>query len=592
MKLYLAVLLFQVVPFLRTSKAETKLNSLNGETMKRFLWFGVFILAISGATAQTGANPKATPPKPTVKKSAAPARASAGEVQELRDALAAQQKQSDEQRQQLEQVKSQLQQLLEATQQANASAQKVQGSAEQAQTTAAQAQQSASDAQRLADQASSSAAEAKTGLEVTDKRSKDEDKKLSALQDLVGRFRFNGDIRVRGESFFQDGVPDRNRGRIRVRFGVDGKLNEDFVGGFALATGSLGDPTTTNESFTNFFDRKTIGLDRGYITYNPVAHRWLSLTGGKFAYAWNRTQVTGDPDINPEGFNEKLSWDLNTPVVKNFAVDFMQLLFNESSTGTDSYALGGQISGKLQFGRLTTTPSFLAIKWNNPDSILQASGFAVQATTTTGGLQVPGEGPGCSKGTGLPTVPPCAFAANTLTNATYNDPSGKPHFFSQFLYADFILNNQIRTGSDRRPINLLLEYEDNLDAKDHPLAATGNGVVLTGLGKQSHTYLADISLGQTKNKNDIQVGYAWLREEQDAAIASFAESDQRAPTNVLQNRWYALWKLRANTIASYTFWYGRTLNSNLQHAVLATGTKPGEEEPYLKRMQFDLIYSF
>jgi hypothetical protein len=170
-----------------------------------------------------------------------------------------------------------------------------------------------------------------------------------------------------------------------VRFGVDGKLNEDFVGGFALATGSLGDPTTTNETFTNFFDRKTLGLDRGYITYNPVAHRWLSLTGGKFAYAWNRTQVTGDPDINPEGFNEKFSWDLNIPVVKNLAVDFMQLLFNESSTGTDSYALGGQVSGRLQLGRLTTTPSFLAIKWNNPDSILQASAFAVQATTGSWG---------------------------------------------------------------------------------------------------------------------------------------------------------------------------------------------------------------
>ena len=117
-------------------------------------------------------------------------------------------------------------------------------------------------------------------------------------------------------------------------------------------------------------------------------------------------------------------------MVKNLAVDFMQLLFNESSTGTDSYALGGQISGKLQIGRLTTTPSFLAIKWNNPDSILQASAFAVQATTTTGGLPVPREGPGCSKGSGLPTVPPCAFAANNLTNATYNDPSGKPHFYS------------------------------------------------------------------------------------------------------------------------------------------------------------------
>ena len=110
-------------------------------------------------------------------------------------------------------------------------------------------------------------------------------------------------------------------------------------------------PPTTNETFTNFFDRKTIGLDRGYITYNPLAHKWLSLTGGKFAYAWNRTQVTGDPDINPEGFNEKFSWDLSTPVVKNFTVHFMQLLFNEATAGTDSYALGGQVSGKLQFGR-------------------------------------------------------------------------------------------------------------------------------------------------------------------------------------------------------------------------------------------------
>ena len=408
--------------------------------MKRSLWFSVLMLTISIAAAQT-----ASPPKPAAKKSN-PARVSAKEVQELRDALAAQQKQVEEQRQQFDQLKAQLQQLLDATQQANAAAQKGQGSAEQAQATATQAQQSASDAQRAAEQASANATAAKTALSAVEVKSKEEDKKISTLQDVLGRFRLTGDIRVRGESFFQDGVADRNRGRVRVRFGVDGKLNEDFVGGFALATGSLGDPTTTNESFTNFFDRKTVGLDRGYITYNPLAHKWLSLTGGKFAYSWNRTQVTGDPDINPEGFNEKFSWDLKTPVVKNFTVHFMQLLFNEATAGTDSYALGGQVTGKLQLGRLTTIPTFMAIKWNNPDSILQASAFAVQATTTTGGLQVPGEGPGCGRGSGLPTVPPCAFAANSMTNATYNDPSGKPHFFSQFLYADFILNNQVRTG--------------------------------------------------------------------------------------------------------------------------------------------------
>ncbi len=287
--------------------------------MKRFVWFTVFILVMGGAAmAQTAASPKAAAPHSTSKKAASPARVSAKDVQELRDALAAQQRQSEDQRQQLDQVRSQLQQLLDATRQANASAQKVQGSAEQAQSTAAQAQQSAAEAQRAADQASSSVAEAKTALAVVDKQSKDEDKRISALQDILGRFRLSGDIRVRGEDIFQDcpTCVTRNRARIRVRFGVDGRLNENFVGGFALATGSLGDLTSANETFTNFFERKTIGLDRGYITFNPVAARWLSLTGGKFAYTWARTSLTLDPDINPEGFNQKFSWDSEDAILE------------------------------------------------------------------------------------------------------------------------------------------------------------------------------------------------------------------------------------------------------------------------------------
>jgi hypothetical protein len=105
----------------------------------------------------------------------------------------------------------------------------------------------------------------------------------------------------------------------------------------------------------------------------------------------------------------------------------------------------------------------------------------------------------------------------------------------------------------------------------------------------------DFSVGQTKNKNDIQVGYAWYREEQDAAIASFVESDQRAPTNVLQNRFYGLWKLRANTLASFSWWHGRTLDSFLENNAASTNktiSKAGDTEPSLNRLQFDLIYTF
>src|SRR6185312_2388393 len=147
------------------------------------------------------------------------------QVSQLTDLVAAQQRQLETQGQQLEQLKKQLQQLLDTTQQANAIAQKGQSNADQAQTAASQAQHAADEAQRIADQASANAIEAKTALAVVNTKTQDEDKELSALQDVLGRFRLSGDVRVRGEGFYQDNVISRNRARIRARLGLDGKLN-------------------------------------------------------------------------------------------------------------------------------------------------------------------------------------------------------------------------------------------------------------------------------------------------------------------------------------------------------------------------------
>ena len=556
--------------------------------MKSVLRWCVVPLLAGTLVAQTAAKPRA---KKAAAKSAQPA-VTLQDLQSLKDALAAQQ-------QQIEQLRQEVQQKDQAWQQAQQQLQQAQSTASDAQAKAASAETAANSQKDTVVKLDSDMADVKTTLTNTAVGTQDEQKRMSALEGLVGRFRFNGDVRVRGESFFQDltGFQNRNRGRIRVRFGFDGKLSEDFVGGIALATGSLGDPTTTNETLTNFFDRKTIALDRGYITYNPIAHKWLSLTGGKFAYTWQRTPVTFDSDLNPEGFNQKLSWDLKTPFVKNFTIQGIELLYNEVSAGQDSYALGGQVSAKLVFGPWTATPSFLSMKWNRPDAILAASAFAVQATTTGAGgttpagpFPTPGEGPGCTVVNGSSKFAPCIFAPNGMTNAVTLDATGKAHFRSEFNYADFILNNQIKTGIERLPLNVLLEFEDNLGAADHPLSS--KGVVLTGLGKQNHAYLADVSLGQQKNKGDIQLGYAWERQEQESVIASFNESDQRAPTNILQHRIYALYKVRSNTVASFTLWHGRTLNSGLLDAVRGPGVAAGVTEPYLNRFQFDLIYSF
>src|SRR5438067_8406774 len=321
-----------------------------------------------------------------------------------------------------------------ALQQAQQKAQQAQQQLQQAQATASEAQQKASSAESAANEQkenvtklNSDLADVKTTLTNNAVSAQDEQKRMSALEGLVGRFRFNGDVRVRGEDFIQNTVPDRNRARLRVRFGFDGKLNEDFTSGIYLATGSLGDPTTTNETLTNFFDRKTVALDKAWITYNPIAHKWVSLTGGKFAYTWQRTSATFDPDLNPEGFSEKFSWNLKNKHFKSVSVQPLQLLFNEVSSGTDSYAIGGEAETKWELGPWTATPSFTYLKWNNPSAILTASAFAVAANnigfssgtppvTTT--IPAPGEGPGCAKGSAaggtgsLATVPPCAFAPN------------------------------------------------------------------------------------------------------------------------------------------------------------------------------------
>jgi hypothetical protein len=162
-------------------------------------------------------------------------------------------------------------------------------------------------------------------------------------------------------------------------------------------------------------------------------------------------------------------------VIKNFTVQGIQFALQRSLQGRRLLRCGRPGFGQARFRFPNSTASFSLLDWRFPDAILNASSFAVQS---------PGEGPGCAAGSGFPTTAPCVFGPQGFTNATFTDGAGKLHFLSGFLYADFILNNQIKTGWSRFPINLLLEYENNLNAADHPLDSQGN--VLTGLGKQSH----------------------------------------------------------------------------------------------------------
>ena len=146
----------------------------------------------------------------------------AADVQALRDAIAAQQ-------QQIQQLQQSLAQRDQAVQAAQQTAHQAQTEASDAQQKVVAAQASSADKDAVA-KLSSDLTDVKTTVQNELVNSQDEQKRVSLLEGTLGRFRWTGDVRIRGESFVQQGVADRNRARVRVRFGFDGRLNEDFYG--------------------------------------------------------------------------------------------------------------------------------------------------------------------------------------------------------------------------------------------------------------------------------------------------------------------------------------------------------------------------
>src|SRR5215470_11361716 len=403
-------------------------------------------LTLAGVlAAQTQPGATSATAKPAKRKATSSNTEVLNQINQLKQAVDAQQQQIKQLSDQVQSRDQQIQQLQQKLDQSTSSAQATESLIQQVDAKASNASTQASQASDSLSKIQSVVADIRNNTTNMALSQQDEQKKLSSLASAFGRFRFTGDVRVRGESFFQEGIQDRNRARIRVRLGLEGALNQDFIGGLAIATGSMGDPTTTNETLTNIFDRKTIALDKGYITYNPVAHPWFSATGGKFAYLWQRTSVTGDPDLNPEGFDQKVSFDIKHGFFQNVTLQALELLYGEVSSGQDSYVLGVQGQTKFGVGPWSATASLMNQHWNRPDLILNASAFAVGATSTGGivtiggvpttisGFPVPGEGPGCASLTITPPkFPPCPFAPNGMTNATFFDTAGKLHFYSGF----------------------------------------------------------------------------------------------------------------------------------------------------------------
>jgi hypothetical protein len=417
---------------------------------------------------------------------------------------------------------------------------------------------------------------AQTNLRVTKLETdlKDTSKKADGLGKQLGNFNFSGDLRIRWEPFFQEGNPVRNRERVRARLNITGKLTDEISGGISFATGSLDDPISTNQTMTGFFNRKNFAIDRAFVTYKPKLIKQLALDFGKFKYPWYRTPLTFDSDVNPEGFAQTLSFDLKTPGLQNITIVGFELPFNELSgsykkgTGApfafdpakpayDSFIFGGQLQMKFKLSDKAKLSLYAAgVNFNRAEPIALA--------LISGDLK------------------PSLANSNTYTYAA--DGTTVTGYLYKFAYLDLIAQLDYQL-TQKWPLTAFIDFVNNTRGP---------------LGENRRGFWTEVMFGQTKNPKDVQFGYRYIDVGKDAVISAFNESDVRSGTNVRNHAFLFGYQLHKNTTLQWTYWYGHLKNPLLNTSLVPAGVRnncttapfTNCRDPWLSRMQFDLIYKF
>jgi hypothetical protein len=385
-------------------------------------------------------------------------------------------------------------------------------------------------------------------------------KRVDDLYKKFGAIRFSGDIRFRAETFRNQGfdspaeTPSRNRLRVRARLALDGTINKNFDWGFRLATGIFTDPITTNQTLTDFFERKTFGLERAFIRYDSKTDDvGVQLVAGKFEPTFRRTQMVWDDDVNVEGASEALYFKTSSSLKQVKLVAF-QLPFDEASGGKDGVLFGGQAQTDWQMSStLSANINVAYYDWVRADRVL----LALDASS----FQVNG---GISNGSGVTGGQNGALGT---TNRIIRNALGSPVGFVANFHLLDILGNVTWQASSRVPVAFVFDYVRNLSSR---------------IDDEQNGYWAGVQVGQTREQGDWTVGYTFTRIEQDAVLVPFNFSDILASNSRVHLPTFA-YQVASGVTLQWTGLFSQRVNKIVPLSPV---------NRWLNRMQFDVIYKF
>lgn len=308
--------------------------------------------------------------------------------------------------------------------------------------------------------------------------------KFSSLPAWVQNIKLKGDLRLRYQNQHEKNdnniEKDANIGRVRMRLGIESKINEKLLAGIGIATGS-GDPRSTNISFGDYNSKKQIVLDYAYAKYMPLS--WLNIVGGKMLPGdvfWAPTDFIWDTDINPEGavigINKALNPNLSLFMNGGFLV-----------VQTDSTSTSGATAFLFQQGA--------NYKFNDTFSLKGALAYT--------GFDVKDQGPPSSSDKGFNTK----YASTSVTtgNYAYNygmlNPAVEVKIMSPFK----------AVGSNVESLKFFGEYVNNLD-----------------VSKKNTGFSAGFQFGNEKIEKwgDWQFRYVYAMLGKDAVLDILPDSDR------------------------------------------------------------------
>ncbi|MCA1613983.1 MAG: putative porin [Acidobacteria bacterium] len=400
-------------------------------------------------------------------------------------------------------------------------------------------------------------------------------KTTEALSRRLGSITFSGDLRLRYETIFGqlnalanadnpavlgNELSPRHRLRLRARLGLRGQIGKQFDWGLRLATGTTPDVTSTNQTLTDFFGRKSFALDQAYLSYRPAAVPGLRLQGGKFEIPWLFTEMTIDADVQPEGLNEAL--------------------------------YGAQARARLELGPTTSlTLSAADLYYSGTQFITPAQFFGGQfqvpvtvtipATATTPAQTV----------TALAAVPRELFVSGSglgVTAASTNAVNRDGRLSSGFNLVDLIGRLEL-TRSKRWPVTLLFNFVTNTQARDVVAAGGPGGANRVLENNENRGYWAEAQVGKARERGDLLFNYTFIRIEKDAVLTPFNYSDLPQPSDVRAHRWVFTYAADPRVLLTFTgFVAGRP--NGLPGAF---GANPaGSLNRPTTRLQFDTVFRF